>query len=171
VDSGDQVPVYVHSNKNFRLPADPATSIIMIGPGTGIAPFRAFVEERKATSAPGKNWLIFGDQHYTYDFLYQLEWQKYLKENALDRLDVAFSRDQPEKVYVQDKLRESGKEVYQWIDQGAYVYVCGDAKHMAPDVNAALLDIIAEHGKLSGKKAEAFLSELKKAKRFQLDVY
>jgi sulfite reductase (NADPH) flavoprotein alpha-component len=143
----------------------------MIGPGTGIAPFRAFVEERQATGATGKNWLIFGDQHYSYDFLYQLEWQGFLKDGALDRLDVAFSRDQPEKVYVQDKLREAAAEVYEWIENGAYIYVCGDANRMAHDVNAALIDIIAGHGKKSPEEAEAFLAELKKAKRYQRDVY
>ena len=171
VNSGDKVPVYVHSNKNFRLPPDPSTPIIMIGPGTGIAPFRAFVEERQATGASGKNWLIFGDQHYSYDFLYQLEWQDFLKEGVLSRLDVAFSRDQPDKIYVQDKLRESAAEIYQWIDQGAHIYVCGDAIRMAPDVHTALIDIIAEHGSKSKEEAEAFIAELKKAKRYQRDVY
>jgi sulfite reductase (NADPH) flavoprotein alpha-component len=171
VDSGDKVPVYVHSNKNFRLPPDPATSIIMIGPGTGIAPFRAFVEERQATGASGKNWLIFGDQHYSYDFLYQLEWQEFLKEGALDRLDVAFSRDQPDKIYVQDKLREAAAEIYEWIDKGAHVYVCGDVNRMAPEVHTALLEIIAEQGGKSKEDAETFLAEMKKARRYQRDVY
>ncbi|MDF1754835.1 MAG: assimilatory sulfite reductase (NADPH) flavoprotein subunit [Verrucomicrobiales bacterium] len=171
VGSGDKVPVYVHSNKNFRLPADPSTDVIMIGPGTGIAPFRAFVEERHATEAPGRNWLFFGDQHYTYDFLYQLEWQEFLKEGALDRLDVAFSRDQPEKVYVQDKLRQSAAEVYEWIKGGAHIYVCGDASRMAHDVHTALIEIIAEHGGKSTEEAEAFVAEMKKAKRYQRDVY
>ncbi|MDF1813584.1 MAG: assimilatory sulfite reductase (NADPH) flavoprotein subunit [Verrucomicrobiales bacterium] len=171
VDGGDKVPVYVHSNKNFRLPADPGTPMIMIGPGTGIAPFRAFIEERQATGASGSNWLFFGDQHYTYDFLYQLEWQEYLKEGALDRLDVAFSRDQPEKVYVQDKLRESAVDLYQWINDGAHIYVCGDASRMAQDVHTALAEIIAQHGKKSPEDAEAFLAEMKKTKRYQRDVY
>ena len=171
VDIEDQVPVYVHSNKNFRLPADSSTSIIMIGPGTGIAPFRAFVEEREATGATGKNWLFFGDQHYTYDFLYQLEWQNFLKEGSLDRLDVAFSRDQPHKIYVQDKLRESGAEIFRWIDEGAHVYVCGDASRMAHDVHSTLIEIISSEGGKSAEEAEAFLTEMKKAKRYQRDVY
>jgi sulfite reductase (NADPH) flavoprotein alpha-component len=171
VEKGDKIPVYVHSNKNFRLPADPATAIIMIGPGTGIAPFRAFVEERQAIGATGKNWLFFGDQHYSYDFLYQLEWQNFLKEGILHRLDVAFSRDQPEKVYVQHKLLQAAGEVYQWIANGAYVYVCGDANRMAHDVNAALIEIIAKQGGKSPEEAEAYLTEMKKAKRYQRDVY
>lgn len=171
VESGDKVPVYVHSNKNFRIPADPNTSMIMIGPGTGVAPFRAFVEERQETGAKGKNWLVFGDQHYSYDFLYQLEWQDFLKEGVLDRLDVAFSRDQPHKVYVQDRLRENAAEIYRWIDEGGHVYVCGDAEYMAKDVHTALIEIIAEHGKKSTEDAEAFLADLKKQKRYQRDVY
>lgn len=171
VDSGDKVPVYVHSNKNFRLPEDPSKPVIMIGPGTGIAPFRAFVEERAATGAGGKNWLFFGDQHYSYDFLYQLEWQDHLKEGSLDRLDVAFSRDQPDKVYVQHKLKEAASEIYQWIEEGAYLYVCGDANRMAHDVNTALIEIISEEGGKSMEDAEAFLGDLKKTKRYQRDVY
>jgi len=171
VDCGDPVPVYLHSNKNFRLPADNSAPIIMIGPGTGIAPFRAFVEERRAIGATGKNWLFFGDQRYSFDFLYQLEWQDHLKEGFLHRLDVAFSRDQPHKIYVQDKMRAAAKEIYQWIQEGAYLYVCGDASRMAHDVNTAFIDIIAQHGGKSPEEAEAFLGELKKAKRYQRDVY
>ncbi len=171
VEKGDKIPVYVHSNKNFRLPVDPSTPIIMIGPGTGIAPFRAFVEERQAIGATGKNWLFFGDQHYSYDFLYQLEWQNFLKEGVLNRLDVAFSRDQPEKIYVQHKLLQASAEVYKWIADGACVYVCGDANRMAHDVNSALIEIIAKQGAKSAEEAEACLAEMKKAKRYQRDVY
>ncbi len=167
----DRVPVYVHTNKNFRLPADPAVPIIMVGPGTGIAPFRAFVEERQAVGATGKNWLFFGDQHYSYDFLYQLEWQEHLKEGSLNRLDVAFSRDQPHKVYVQDKLREAAREVYRWLDEGAHFYVCGDASRMAHDVHTALVDIVAREGGKSPEDAEAYVAQMKKDKRYQRDVY
>ena len=171
VNVGDAVPVYVTPNKRFRLPEDISRPIIMVGPGTGVAPFRAFVEERATQDGSGPSWLFFGDQRYTYDFLYQLEWQEHLAAGALDRLDVAFSRDQPEKVYVQDRLRERGAEVWQWLDDGAHFYVCGDANRMAPDVQQALLDVIAEHGGKSPEDAESYLGELKKAGRYQRDVY
>ncbi|MES2997049.1 MAG: assimilatory sulfite reductase (NADPH) flavoprotein subunit [Verrucomicrobiota bacterium] len=171
VKKGETVPVFIQPNKNFRLPADPGTPIIMVGPGTGIAPFRAFVAHRAATEAPGKNWLFFGDQHYLYDFLYQLEWQDHLKNGSLHRLDVAFSRDQPEKIYVQDKLREHGKDVHEWLEEGAHFYVCGDASRMAHDVHEALLSIVETHGKKSRENSEKFLEELKKSKRYQRDVY
>lgn len=171
VDGGSQVPVYVHQNKNFRLPTDGNVSIIMVGPGTGVAPFRAFVEHRAATGATGGNWLFFGDQHYTYDFLYQLEWQDHLKEGALTKLDVAFSRDQPEKIYVQDKMRAQAAELWRWLEQGAHFYVCGDASRMAHDVHEALLDIVAGEGKMTREAAEAWVEDLKKSKRYQRDVY
>ena len=171
LDLGKEIPVYVHSNKNFRLPEDPVTPVIMIGPGTGIAPFRAFVEERKAMGATGKNWLIFGDQHYSYDFLYQIEWQKHLKEGSLHRLDVAFSRDQPHKIYVQDRLKESAADIYRWIEEGAHIYVCGDASRMAPDVHNALIEILAGQSGASSEEAEARLGEMKKQRRYQRDVY
>lgn len=171
VKKGGNVPVFVQPNKNFRLPADHGTNIIMVGPGTGIAPFRSFVNHRAATNASGKNWLFFGDQHYLYDFLYQLEWQDHLKEGKLHRLDVAFSRDQPEKIYVQDKLREHGRDVFQWLEDGAHFYVCGDASRMASDVHEALISIVETHGKKSREDAEKFLEELKKSKRYQRDVY
>ncbi len=171
VKSGDPVQVFVQPNKNFRLPADPATPIIMVGPGTGIAPFRAFVEHRAATGSGGKNWLIFGDQHYTYDFLYQLEWQDFLKDGALTRLDVAFSRDQPEKVYVQDRMIEQADELYQWLEEGAHFYVCGDANRMACDVHQALLTVVEIQAGISREAAEAYVEDLKKAKRYQRDVY
>lgn len=168
---GDKVPVYVHANNNFRLPQDLSTPIIMVGPGTGVAPFRAFVEERAALNASGKNWLFFGDQHYTYDFLYQLEWQDYLKDEVLSRLDVAFSRDGREKVYVQQRMRENAREIWNWLEAGAHFYVCGDASRMAKDVNQALIDIVAEQGKMKPAEAKKFVNQLTKDKRYQRDVY
>ena len=169
--SGEKVQVYVHKNKNFRLPEDTNKPVIMVGPGTGIAPFRAFIEERDETAAKGDTWLFFGDQRYTYDFLYQLELQDHLKSGALTKLDVAFSRDQPEKVYVQNKMHEQGEEIYKWLEAGAYFYVCGDAERMAKDVNTALIDIVAKHGGKSADDAAAYIDALKKDKRYQRDVY
>lgn len=171
VKSGDHVPVFVQPNKNFRLPADGSTPIIMVGPGTGVAPFRAFVEHRAALGSPGKNWLFFGDQHYTYDFLYQLEWQEHLKSGTLTRLDVAFSRDQPEKIYVQDRMLAQAAELYKWLEQGAHFYVCGDANRMAHDVNEALISIIENQAAISRDAAESYVEALKKSKRYQRDVY
>lgn len=168
---GDTCLVYTHTNKNFRLPEDDATDIIMVGPGTGVAPFRAFVEERDERDASGKSWLFFGDQKYSFDFLYQLEWQDHLKSGALSKLDVAFSRDQPEKYYVQDLMRENAAELYLWLENGASFYVCGDAQYMAKDVHQALLDIVAEQGGKSEEEAATYLADLKKAKRYQRDVY
>ena len=168
---GSNVGVYVHRNKNFRLPEDDSTSVIMVGPGTGIAPFRAFVEERAGRGADGDSWLFFGDQRYSFDFLYQLEWQDHLKEGNLTRLDVAFSRDQPEKVYVQDVMRQRAEELYEWLDKGAYFYVCGDAERMAKDVHEALIEIVSSQGNLSREEAEEFVNQLKKEKRYQRDVY
>ena len=171
VKSGDPVQVFVQPNKNFRLPADPATPVIMVGPGTGVAPFRAFVEHRAAAGGGGKNWLFFGDQHYTYDFLYQLEWQDFLKDGALTRLDVAFSRDQPEKVYVQDRMIAQAKDLYQWLEEGAHFYVCGDANRMANDVHQALVTVVENQAGISREAAEAYVEDLKKTKRYQRDVY
>ena len=168
---GQVAGVYFHHNKNFKLPADPNTPIIMVGPGTGIAPFRSFVEERAATGAKGENWLFFGDQRYLYDFLYQTEWQDYLARGVLTRLDLAFSRDQPQKIYVQDRMRENGKEIWAWLDRGGYFYVCGDASRMAKDVHQALLDIIAEHGGMSADDATAYLKQMTKDRRYGRDVY
>lgn len=168
---GSKVSVYTHQNKNFRLPESNETPIIMVGPGTGIAPFRAFIEERAATKAKGDSWLFFGDQHYNEDFLYQLEWQDYLKSGDLTRLDVAFSRDQPDKVYVQHKLAGHAQDVWQWLEKGAHFYVCGDASRMAKDVHQALLDIVASEGRMSSEDAEAYVATLKKQKRYQRDVY
>ena len=171
VEEGQPVSVFTQVNKGFRLPESSDTPIIMVGPGTGIAPFRAFVEHRAETESEGKSWLFFGDQRYSYDFLYQLEWQDHLKSGALSRLDVAFSRDQPEKVYVQDKMLENSAELYQWLQEGAHFYVCGDATRMANDVHEALLSIIEKEGALSREAAEDYLSGLKKEKRYQRDVY
>lgn len=169
--AGSQVAVYVHQNKNFRLPESGDTPIIMVGPGTGIAPFRAFVEERAETGAKGESWLFFGDQRYNEDFLYQLEWQDHLKNGSLTRLDVAFSRDQPEKVYVQHKLEESAAEVWSWLERGAHFYVCGDASQMARDVHESLLRIVQEQGDKTAEEAMAYVSALKKDRRYQRDVY
>lgn len=168
---GDEVPVFVQPNKNFRLPADGDIPVIMIGPGTGIAPFRAFVEHRSALGCRGRNWLFMGDQHYLYDFLYQLEWQDHLKSGALSRLDVAFSRDQPEKTYVQHRLIEHGAAIHDWLGHGAHIYVCGDATRMAADVHEALVSIVQNHGGKSRDAAEEYLEDLKKSKRYQRDVY
>lgn len=165
------VRVFIEHNDNFRLPANPDTPVIMVGPGTGIAPFRAFMQEREAQGAEGKNWLFFGNPHFTQDFLYQVEWQRYVKSGLLSKISLAFSRDQANKIYVQDRLREAGQELYQWLEAGAHFYVCGDANKMAKDVQEALLDVIAEHGHKSREEAEEYLSELRRAKRYQRDVY
>lgn len=171
IEEGGKADVFVTPNKHFKVPANNDLPMIMIGPGTGIAPFRAFVEERKEIGAKGKNWLIFGDQHYLTDFLYQTEWQDYLADGILTKLDVAFSRDQKEKVYVQDRMRENSKELYEWLEQGASFYVCGDASRMATDVDVALHDIIEKEGALSKDDAAAYVKKLKEDKRYLRDVY
>ncbi|WP_018261297.1 diflavin oxidoreductase [Methylobacterium sp. WSM2598] len=171
IRTGAKLKVRVKPNRHFRLPADPATDIIMVGPGTGVAPFRAFVQERRATAAPGRNWLFFGDRRFTHDFLYQLEWQDALEDGSLHRIDVAFSRDQPEKIYVQDRLYAQRREVVEWLENGAHFYICGDAKAMAKDVRAALVRAYAEVRALSPEAAEAAVAALEKAKRYQQDVY
>ena len=168
---GETVKVYVQNNDNFRLPNDPSTPVIMIGPGTGIAPFRAFMQERDVQEAEGDNWLIFGNPNFTQDFLYQTEWQAYLKSGLLSKISLAFSRDQAHKIYVQDKLREEAAEVFAWLEKGAHVYVCGDATRMAKDVEQALLDIIESQGNYDSAQAKAYLTDLRKAKRYQKDVY
>jgi sulfite reductase (NADPH) flavoprotein alpha-component len=169
--TGDTLPVYVKPNKNFRLPDDPERPVIMIGPGTGVAPYRAFLQERQASGAGGRNWLFFGDRNYTHDFLYQLEWQALLKEGVLSRVDVAFSRDQPEKVYVQHRLWERRAELWAWLEDGAHLYVCGDEKAMAKDVHATLARIVADRSGRSAEAAEAWLGDLRKERRYQRDVY
>ncbi|XES83494.1 NADPH-dependent assimilatory sulfite reductase flavoprotein subunit [Franconibacter pulveris] len=166
-----EVRVFIEHNDNFRLPANPNTPVIMIGPGTGIAPFRAFMQQRAADGAQGKNWLFFGNPHFTEDFLYQVEWQRYVKEGVLSRIDLAWSRDQKEKIYVQDKLRQQGAELWRWINDGAHIYVCGDATRMARDVDQALLEVIAEHGAMDAEAADEYLSELRVERRYQRDVY
>lgn len=171
LEEGASVKVYVESNDNFRLPSDPNTPVIMVGPGTGIAPFRAFMQERDAQEAEGKNWLFFGNPSFTQDFLYQTEWQGYVKSGLLSKVSLAFSRDQAEKIYVQHRLIEQGAEVYEWLQAGAHFYVCGDANHMAKDVEQALLNIYQTHGKQSADEAKQSLLALRKAKRYQKDVY
>lgn len=171
VEEEGEVRVFIEHNDNFRLPANPETPVIMIGPGTGIAPFRAFMQQRAADEASGKNWLFFGNPHFTEDFLYQVEWQRYVKEGVLSRIDLAWSRDQKEKVYVQDKLRQQGAELWRWINDGAHIYVCGDANRMAKDVEQALLEVIAEFGGMDTEAADEFLSELRVERRYQRDVY
>lgn len=169
--AGDKVRAYIEPNTRFRLPEDASRDILMIGPGTGVAPFRAFVQERAEVGATGRQWLLFGARHVEYDFLYQLEWQQALKDGRLHRLDLAFSRDQAHKIYVQHRLREQGAEVWRWLQGGASVYVCGDANHMAPDVHAALREVAVAHGGLDAEGAEAWLAELAAAKRYLRDVY
>ncbi len=168
---GAQVGVYVSRNKNFKLPQDPDTPIIMIGPGTGVAPFRAFVQERAYIGARGRSWLFFGEQHYLHDFLYQLEWQEHLKTGALTKLNVAFSRDQPNKVYVQHRMLEHGRELFTWLEEGAYLYVCGDAQRMAADVHTALEKIVARDGAMTEEEAAEYVKRLKADKRYLRDVY
>ncbi len=167
----DTVPVYIEHNRNFKLPADPAAPMIMIGPGTGVAPFRAFMESREISGATGRNWLFFGDQHFETDFLYQLEWQRYRQNGLLTHIDLAFSRDQPRKIYVQHRLLERQAELFAWLEEGACVYVCGDERHMAHDVHHALLDIIRRQGGRSAENAEDYLNTMQREKRYQRDVY
>lgn len=172
-DLGDEdatVPIYLHRNPNFRLPADPGAAMIMIGAGTGVAPFRGFIAEREASGARGSNWLFFGDRSFTTDFLYQSEWLDWRKRGLL-RVDVAFSRDAESKFYVQHRMREHGRELYSWIAGGASVYVCGDAKSMAPDVHQALIDIMQQHGAQSAEQASEALLDLQRERRYQRDVY
>ncbi|AZK47442.1 assimilatory sulfite reductase (NADPH) flavoprotein subunit [Paenibacillus lentus] len=171
VEPGDTLPVFVQHNPSFKLPENPDTPIIMIGPGTGVAPFRAFLGEREETGATGKNWLFYGDQHFATDFLYQVEWQRWLKDGVLSRMDVAFSRDTDKKVYVQHRMLEKSREVYEWLQEGAVVYVCGDEKKMAHDVHAALAAILEQEGGLSPEQAAEYLTRMQQEKRYQRDVY
>ncbi len=171
IEIGDKLAVYVHKNPNFKLPTNDETPIIMIGAGTGVAPFRSFVEERAERGVAGKSWLFFGEQHFMTDFYYQVEWQGWLKEGALSNLTVAFSRDQAEKIYVQHRLKEHAAEVYEWIQQGAVIYVCGDEKLMAADVDRTIKEIVAEQGGKSLDDAKAFVEQLKQEQRYQRDVY
>ncbi|WP_105190279.1 assimilatory sulfite reductase (NADPH) flavoprotein subunit [Pseudoalteromonas sp. T1lg48] len=170
-EEGATIKVFTEHNDNFRLPADDNTPVIMIGPGTGIAPFRAFLQEREARDAQGNNWLFFGNPHFTQDFLYQTEIQGYLKSGLLTQVDVAWSRDQAQKVYVQDRIREQGEQLFAWLEQGAHVYICGDASRMAKDVHQALVDVIKAQGGKDDESAEQYLKELRSANRYQKDVY
>ncbi|WP_158965503.1 assimilatory sulfite reductase (NADPH) flavoprotein subunit [Paraglaciecola sp. L3A3] len=171
LNEGGEVKVFVESNDNFRLPEDGNTPVIMIGPGTGIAPFRAFMQQREADEAEGKNWLFFGNPNYTQDFLYQTEWQRFVKDGVVDKVTLAFSRDQEQKIYVQHRMLEQGAELYQWLEDGAHLYVCGDANHMAKDVQDALVKIAIEHGGKTEEQAEQYINDLRRAKRYQKDVY
>ena len=170
-EPGEHLPVYVQSNENFRLPASPDTPIIMIGPGTGIAPFRSFMEEREEVGADGKSWLFFGEQHFVTDFLYQTEWKSWLKDGILTQMDVAFSRDTDEKVYVQHRMLEKGEELFKWLQEGAVVYVCGDERHMATDVHNTLETILQKEGGLNAEEAADYLADMQQQKRYQRDVY
>jgi len=167
----DAIKVYVQKAHAFGLPADPATPIIMIGPGTGVAPFRAFLQERIATKSPGRNWLFFGHQRSNYDFFYGDEFKEMKISGALTRLTLAWSRDGDQKIYVQDRMREVGRDIWAWLADGAHIYVCGDAKRMARDVEIALVDIVAQYGARRPEEAIAFVSELKKKGCYQQDVY
>ena len=171
VNPGDRLKVYVQKAHAFGLPADPAVPIIMIGPGTGVAPFRAFLHERMATKAPGRNWLFFGHQRSDYDFFYADELAGMKQKGVLTRLSLAWSRDTEEKFYVQDRMRQSGRDVWAWLADGAHVYVCGDAQRMAKDVERALVDIVAQHGVRTTDEAVAFIADLKRKGRYQQDVY
>ncbi|HET7203008.1 MAG TPA: assimilatory sulfite reductase (NADPH) flavoprotein subunit [Steroidobacteraceae bacterium] len=164
--------VFIEHNERFRLPGDTARDVIMIGPGTGVAPFRGFLQHREAQGATGRNWLFFGARHFHSEFLYQVEWQEALRKGVLTRLDAAFSRDRgTPRAYVQDRLRAAGRDLYAWLEGGASVYVCGDAEQMAPDVNAALVEIVAEHGARSRERAEAYVRALADERRYLRDVY
>ena len=172
VEKGMPIRVFVQPNHGgFTVPEDPNTPMIMVGPGTGIAPFIAFLQEREATKAPGNNWLFFGDQHESVDFLYEERLKSYFASGLLNRLDTAFSRDGEEKVYVQDRMREQGAALFQWLSEGAHFYVCGDASRMAADVDRALKEVVAEHGGMSDDEAAAYVSELSKTNRYVRDVY
>ena len=171
VGPGDRIKVYIQKAQHFGLPADPSLPIIMIGPGTGIAPFRAFLHERMAMKAPGRNWLFFGHQRSNYDFFYEDELAGMKAARVLNRLTLAWSRDGEQKIYVQDRMREVGRDLWAWLAEGAHVYVCGDAKHMARDVERALIDVVATFGVRSTNEAVAFVADLKKSGRYQQDVY
>ncbi|MGB5211248.1 MAG: flavodoxin domain-containing protein [Gammaproteobacteria bacterium] len=170
-EESDSLRVYVETNDRFRLPADPDAPVIMIGPGTGVAPFRGFLQARQAQGASGRNWLFFGDRRFGQDFLYQTEWLRYRRQGLLDHLDVAFSRDQAQKRYVQHVMAERGVEFFAWLEEGAHVYVCGDASRMAPDVERTLGEILIDHGNMDAESAEEYLHGLKRSGRYRRDVY
>ncbi|QCI17237.1 assimilatory sulfite reductase (NADPH) flavoprotein subunit [Buchnera aphidicola (Aphis helianthi)] len=167
----DPVKIFIEKNNNFRLPQNTKTPIIMIGSGTGIAPYRAFIQQRDNDSSTGKNWIFFGNPNFTEDFLYQIEWQKYLKRGILNKMTLAWSRDQKEKIYIQNRIKEHGEEIWDWIENNAYIYICGNASKMAKDVEKELLYIISQNGKMSIENANEFLNNLRLNKRYQRDVY
>ncbi|MBM6618067.1 sulfite reductase subunit alpha [Bacillus suaedaesalsae] len=171
VFEGDVLPVFIQQNKHFNLPESREVDIIMVGPGTGIAPFRSFLQDRSIEEGTGRSWLFFGDQRSATDFLYEEELEQYVKDGVLANLDVAFSRDSEQKVYVQHKMLEKSTELFNWIDNGAFFYVCGDKEYMAKDVHETLLAIIAKEGNMSAEEAESYLSAMQKEKRYQRDVY
>ncbi|MGG2027164.1 sulfite reductase subunit alpha [Gottfriedia sp. S16(2024)] len=171
IKEGDTLPVYVQANKHFYLPESQDVDIIMVGPGTGIAPFRSFIQERAVNKVAGRSWLFFGDQHEASDFLYKSELEKYQQDGVLTKIDTAFSRDTDQKVYVQHKMLENSKEMFEWIEKGAYFYVCGDKEYMAKDVNEALITILEKEGAMDREAAEAHLKDMQKQGRYQRDVY
>jgi sulfite reductase (NADPH) flavoprotein alpha-component len=164
------LPVFVQSNIHFRLPEDDVP-IVMIGAGTGVAPYRAFLQEREARGAGGKSWLFFGERNFRTDFLYQVEWQEWLRSGLLGRMDVAFSRDQADRVYVQHRMRERARDLFAWMEEGAHVYVCGDAARLAPDVHQALIDVVAAEARVGRESAEDYVRQLQADQRYQRDVY
>lgn len=169
--TGDTVKTFIHNAKSFKLPENDSTDMIMIGPGTGVAPFRAFLQERQARGAKGKNWLFFGHWHRAEHFFYQEDWQNWQNQGLLSKIDLAFSRDQEEKIYVQHLMEKNAQELWQWIENGAHFYVCGDAKHMAKDVELALKNAIKDHSGMSEEETTKYLNQMKKEKRYQKDVY
>jgi sulfite reductase (NADPH) flavoprotein alpha-component len=171
IEIDSEVSVFIEKNPAFKLPENEETPVILVGAGTGIAPFRAFLQHREAKNQKGKTWLFFGERRFHSDFLYQVEWQKLLKDGYLEKIDVAFSRDQKEKIYVQHRLLEQQKDIYNWLNKGANIYLCGDMKQMARDVQNTLLQIFETEGGMSEEKAQEYLKQLKKEKRFQTDVY
>lgn len=171
LQEGDTLPVFIQPNKHFHLPESQDKDIIMVGPGTGIAPFRSFIEERVVNKATGRSWLFFGDQHSTTDFLYQDELEKYQKDGVLTKVEVAFSRDTDQKAYVQHKMLDNSKELFEWLDNGAYFYVCGDKQNMAKDVHNVLIDVIEKEGMMTREAAEAYLNDMQEQGRYQRDVY
>lgn len=171
VEVDDKLPIFIENNPSFKLPEDEHRPIIMVGAGTGMAPYRAFLQHREALQHKGNSWLFFGERRFASDFLYQTEWQKLLSKGYLERLDLAFSRDQKDKIYVQDRIRENKKELFAWLQNGAHLYLCGDMKHMAKDVQKALLDVVQDQGGMTEEKAQEYIKNLKREKRFQIDVY
>lgn len=171
IEEGTRVPTFIHSAKHFRLPDDPSAPIIMIGVGTGLAPYRGYLQEREAIHASGRNWLFFGEQRRAANFYHEKEFAAYSASGLLTRFDVAFSRDQSQKIYVQHRIREQGREVWAWLDSGAYLYLCGDAERMAPDVDASIQALVEEHGGMSKEAAAEYVTNLRTTKRYRRDVY